>query len=95
LARIHIPERSGLPSAVRGVGASQFTFPCASRGTLADGYFGHCAATDTEHAATTTQTTLDTAAFMISRPSNEHVRLDWNLHLSARASQRPPAPIAC
>src|ERR1700704_5814105 len=25
LARIHIPERSGLPSAVRGVGASQFT----------------------------------------------------------------------
>ena len=93
LARIHIPERSGLPSAVRGAGASQFTFPCASRGTLADGYFGHCAATDTEHAATTTQTTLETAAFMIARPSNEHVCLDWNLTILTHAprSRRPLA----
>ena len=32
-ARSQLPERSGLPSAVRGGGASMRTRPCASRGT--------------------------------------------------------------
>src|SRR4030095_1616469 len=35
LARIQVPEKSGLPSAVRGVGAVMITLPCASRGTPA------------------------------------------------------------
>src|SRR5215472_2524051 len=44
-ARIHIPEKSGLPSAVRGTGASARTPPLESRGTLGSVIFGHCAAT--------------------------------------------------
>src|SRR5215469_386446 len=43
LACIHSPERSGFPSAVRGVGASPRTLPLASRGTFGSGTAGHCA----------------------------------------------------
>jgi hypothetical protein len=50
LARIHEPEKSGFPSAVRGVGASISTLPWASRGSPASGYFGHCAAIEAEQA---------------------------------------------
>src|SRR5204862_2773725 len=39
-----IPEKSGLPSAVRGAGADRSTIPSAFRGTPAVGYFNHCAA---------------------------------------------------
>ena len=42
-ARIQIPEKSTLPSAVRGVGASRFGLPSAARGTPGVGYEGHCA----------------------------------------------------
>src|SRR6187200_991375 len=42
-ARIQIPEKSTLPSAVRGVGASRFGLPSARRGTPGVGYDGHCA----------------------------------------------------
>src|SRR5678816_1397487 len=42
-ARIQIPEKSTLPSAVRGVGASRFGLPSAIRGTPGVGYDGHCA----------------------------------------------------
>src|SRR6187200_573701 len=42
-ARIQIPEKSTLPSAVRGVGASRFGLPSAVRGTPGVGYEGHCA----------------------------------------------------
>jgi hypothetical protein len=34
---IQIPEKSGLPSAIRGVGADMFTLPSAFRGTPAVG----------------------------------------------------------
>src|SRR5207247_2250608 len=51
-ARSQLPERSGLPSSVRGVGASTSTRPFASRGTPGAGYFGHCAGSETEHPIT-------------------------------------------
>src|SRR5215468_10335219 len=41
-AVVQIPERSGLPSANRGAGASIFTLPSAFRGTPTVGYFNHC-----------------------------------------------------
>src|SRR5258706_8998725 len=39
----HIPEKSGLPSAVRGVGAPRFGNPLGVVGTPAVGYVSHCA----------------------------------------------------
>src|SRR5215510_2582171 len=39
----HIPEKSGLPSLVRGVGADRLGFPSGVRGTPAVGYFSHWA----------------------------------------------------
>src|SRR6185369_13504999 len=45
-----LPERSGLPFAVRGGRASSCTRPCASRGTPGAAYFGHCASNVMEHA---------------------------------------------
>jgi hypothetical protein len=42
-ARIQIPEKSILPSAVRGVGASRIGWPSAVRGTPGVAYDGHCA----------------------------------------------------
>src|SRR3984893_13221235 len=41
--RIQIPERSGLPSAVRGAGAVKSGLPSGVLGTPAVGYVGHCA----------------------------------------------------
>src|SRR5687767_4890567 len=40
----HVPERSGLPSAVLGVGAYQSGSPSAVRGTPGVGCVGHCSA---------------------------------------------------
>src|SRR5437879_12649015 len=40
----HMPERSGLPSAVRGAGAVRFGLPSAVRGMPGVGWFSHCAA---------------------------------------------------
>src|SRR6185295_18867773 len=37
------PVKSGLPSAVRGAGASRFGLPSGVRGTPRVGYDGHCA----------------------------------------------------
>src|SRR6266705_3532317 len=39
-----IPDKSGLPSAVRGAGAARFGLPFALRGMPGVGYFSHCAA---------------------------------------------------
>src|SRR4029453_1593183 len=39
----HRPERSGLPSAVRGAGAVRLGFPSAVRGIPGVGTFSHCA----------------------------------------------------
>src|SRR5262245_19251769 len=44
----HMPEKSGLPSRVRGVGAVRLTFPSRVRGTPAVGYFSHCATEDVD-----------------------------------------------
>src|SRR5262245_25308255 len=38
-----MPDRSGLPSSVRGAAASMFTRPSAARGVEADLVDGHCA----------------------------------------------------
>jgi hypothetical protein len=38
-----IPEKSGCPSAVLGVGAIRFGLPSEVLGTPAVGYFNHCA----------------------------------------------------
>src|SRR5881409_2149348 len=38
-----IPDKSGLPSAVRGAGAARFGLPSALRGMPGVGYFSHCA----------------------------------------------------
>src|SRR5262245_35385051 len=40
----HMPDRSGLPSAVRGAGALRFGLPSAVRGMPGVGYFSHWAA---------------------------------------------------
>src|SRR5689334_1829728 len=40
---VHSPERSGLPSAVRGAGAVRFGLPSAVRGIPAVGWFNHWA----------------------------------------------------
>jgi hypothetical protein len=40
-----MPDKSGLPSAVRGAGALRFGRPAAVLGTPAVGYFTHCAPT--------------------------------------------------
>src|SRR5213078_367143 len=39
-----IPDKSGLPSAVRGAGAARFGLPFGVRGMPGVGYFSHCAA---------------------------------------------------
>src|SRR5262249_31102482 len=46
-----MPEKSTLPSAVRGVGASICTLPDASRGTPVSACLGHCASTGIEQTA--------------------------------------------
>src|SRR5207247_10100115 len=38
-----IPDKSGLPSAVRGAGAARLGLPSALRGVPGVGYFSHCA----------------------------------------------------
>src|SRR5262249_33665609 len=40
---IQMPEKSGLPSAVRGAGAARLGLPSAPLGTPGNGYNGHCA----------------------------------------------------
>src|SRR5688572_33029748 len=57
--RFQIPEKSTLPSAVRGPGPSRTGLPAAARGTPGVGYDGHCAPMlddMTMTAATTTAT---------------------------------------
>ena len=42
-AVVQIPEKSGLPSAIRGTGADMFTLPSAFRGAPGVDTFNHCA----------------------------------------------------
>src|SRR5215813_11800904 len=48
----HTPDKSGLPSAIRGTGAFESSFPSAPNGTAAAVYFGHCAISVVEPAST-------------------------------------------
>src|SRR6266851_7373998 len=48
-----IPERSGLPSGVRGTGADRFGRPSAVRGIFGLGSLGHCAPAGSDVATTT------------------------------------------
>src|SRR5262245_12175232 len=73
----HIPEKSGLPSGVRGVGAVGLAFPSAVRGTPAVGYLNHCAPSgDDAHSNTPAATHANTADevkredMMLSRPDS-------------------------
>src|SRR5690348_17268520 len=52
-----MPDRSGLPSDVRGVGAVRFGLPSGPFGTPGFGDNGHCAESDVESAATMTADT--------------------------------------
>jgi hypothetical protein len=49
-----MPEKSGLPSGILGVGPSRFGLPSGVLGTLADENAGHCARARGETAATAT-----------------------------------------
>jgi hypothetical protein len=75
-ARIQIPEKSTLPSAVRGVGASRIGLPSAIRGTPGVGYDGHCAPSegDTATAIAITPAILS-PQFMTIRTSNMTVSI--------------------
>src|SRR6266699_834232 len=50
LIMFHRPERSGLPSAVRGAGAVRFGLPSAVRGMPGVRYCAHCAASGVTNA---------------------------------------------
>src|SRR6185436_9930372 len=50
----HRPERSGLPSGVRGAGAARFGLPSGERGIPVVGCVSHCAATGALSAIVTT-----------------------------------------
>src|SRR5438128_11421681 len=51
LSHCHRPDRSGLPSAVRGAGAVRFGLPSAVRGMPGVGRSTHCAARGVTEAA--------------------------------------------
>src|SRR5436309_13764519 len=50
----HRPERSGLPSGVRGAGADRFALPSGVRGMPGDGCLSHCAASGAPSASVAT-----------------------------------------
>src|SRR5215467_8360667 len=52
------PDRSGLPSSVRGAGAERSTAPLFVRGTFAVGYLTHCAPSVTAIASTSAAATI-------------------------------------
>ena len=66
----HMPEKSGLPSAVRGAGALRFGFPFANRGTPAVGYFSHWADSVTDDATTMVMTTPVAVCIVTLQPRN-------------------------
>jgi hypothetical protein len=63
-----MPEKSTLPSAVRGAGAVRLGWPSASRGTSGVVYFGHCAETDADTAANNAKKTILPATDLIQPP---------------------------
>ena len=51
---VQSPDKSGLPFAIRGVGADRSTFPSVVRGAPGVASFSHCAATGTDTGAMAT-----------------------------------------
>src|SRR6267142_6926175 len=86
-----MPERSGLPSGVRGVGAVRFTLPSRVFGTPGFGFRGHCAESDDEKAATMAadNTTVSNHFMSASRfhgpPSPGCESEGWNRGLLSRS----------
>src|SRR6185503_7053379 len=83
-----MPERSTLPSAVRGAGAPRSGLPSAARGIFASRYVGHCAPIDTDSAVTiaiaATAGLKTSVATQISRPRRgDVVRRRRSDHLHA------------
>src|SRR5436305_8162502 len=58
----HVPEKSGLPSANRGVGAFRFGLPSGSVGVGSTRYSGHCANIVADSTDTTDKAAQNTAA---------------------------------
>src|SRR4030095_17238414 len=54
---VQSPDKSGLPFAIRGVGADRSTFPSVVRGAPGVASFSHCAATGTDTGAMATTST--------------------------------------
>src|SRR5882672_10347673 len=85
-----MPERSGLPSEVRGVGALRFTLPSGPLGTVGCGYLGHCANTEAEKAATMTAATVN---HRFIEPPVWLVVLTWSQSPSTRRDRTPACAI--
>src|SRR4051812_9030578 len=70
----HMPEKSGFPSAMRGVGAPRFGFPLGSLGTPAVGYLSHWADVGTEPqiAVTRIARPRDRTTCIKKTPESEH-----------------------
>src|SRR3981081_637844 len=70
-----MPERSGLPSAVRGAAAVRFGLPFAVRGVAGGGWVTHCAATGrvTAEKITTKTTVFIRDLLAYSRPGCFHI----------------------
>jgi hypothetical protein len=90
LARIQVPEKSGLPSAVRGVGASMSALPLSSRGIPASGYFGHCAVIDAEQATMMAIAPMNAeSALFTLKLSSDGLRFSTNRRLRHKRQGRP------
>src|SRR5262245_25029577 len=85
-ARIHEPDRSGLPSARRGGGASMPTSPWAARGRGGSGTLPHCAAAETVKTPTKTRPVQSARVIGDSRVAKGPV------HMVTRARGYPPGP---
>src|SRR5579859_2131709 len=66
----HSPDKSGLPSGVRGAGAVRFGLPSAVRGMPGVGYFNHCAFTGVVSADNTIARTTVFKFYLLLPASN-------------------------
>ena len=100
-----IPEKSGLPPAVRGVGADKFGFPLAVFGTPAVGYFNHWAHTVADQpmaeataTAASADRTMDLRIWSLKILCSFYflmIRGQGSLHLKFAGLSVLPAPLYC